>query len=243
MKRNFYYFLTFCLLTACKENKPQEVANTDSTASISSTEDTVKTTILTAEDSAKLANEEFEKIFSRTVQILKSGKIRDLKEVIEPESGLFLLFNGGGAYNSYHVFPDMSEVDSLGEDDPAVSRLKTFSQIVGDAKENELGVKYINDVKDPSPCYFKRKGVFAFDLAKSPSILSDQYKSVMQMVGDEVDMDEMKSLKKMERKINREVILNIFSDNGEPFPETMYFTKKDGKWYLIGIDMIVCFSA
>src|SRR5947208_1554216 len=140
MKKKFFYFFAFCLLASCNENKPKEVS-ADSIAT-SSNADTLKKSVLTAEDSAKLANEEFEKVFSRSVQILKSGKVRDLSEVIDPESGLFLLFNGGGAYSVYQVFPDMNYIDTLGEDDPAVSRLKTFTKTMSTAKDNEMVVQY-----------------------------------------------------------------------------------------------------
>jgi hypothetical protein len=240
MKKKLFYFLTFCLLIACNENKPKEVS-ADSIAT-SSNADTIKGTVLTAADSAKLANEEFEKVFSRSVQILKSGKVRDLSEVIDPESGLFLLFNGGGAYSAYQVFPDMNYIDTLGEDDPAVSRLKTFTKTMSTAKDNEMVVQYV-DVKDPSPCTFKRRGTFAIDLAKPKAILSDLYQSTQQMTGNDVDPDEVNNLKKIENKITRVVILNIFKDGGQPYPETLYFSRQDGKWYLIGIDMIDCFSA
>jgi hypothetical protein len=243
MKGIFLYFLAFCFLAACNESKPKEEVSTDSTTTTSSVADTVKTTVLTAEDSAKLANAEFEKVFSRSVQILKSGKVQDLGEVIDPLSGLFLLFNGDGAYSAYQIFPDMSYMDTLGENDPAVSRLKTFTKTMSEAKDNEMVVQYADDVKDPSPCYFKRRGTFAIDFLKPKAILSDLYKSTQQMTGNDIDPDELKNLKKIENKIARVVILNIFKDGGQAYPETLYFTKQDGKWYLIGIDMIDCFSA
>lgn len=240
MKRKLFYFLSFCLLIACTDNKPKEVA-TDTTAAI--TPDTAKTVVMSAEDSAKLSNQEFEKIFSRSVQILKSGKLKDLSEVIDPESGLFILFNGGGPYSSYQVFPDMNYIDTLGEDDRAVSRLSDFANTIGKAKDNVLVIQYADDVKDTSPCTFKRRGTFAIDLIKPQIILSGLYQTVQQMVGDDADPAEVKKLKAIEKKLNRVVIMNVFKDGDQPYPETLYFTKQDGKWYLIGIDTIDCFSA
>jgi hypothetical protein len=242
MKRIFFYLLTFYTLAACKENKPKEEVSTDSTATTSSA-DTVKTAVLSAEDSAKLVNAEFEKIFYRSVQILKSGKVHDLSEVIDPQSGLFLLYNGGGAYNMYYVLPDMSYLDTLGEEDAATGNFSTFVKIMSGAKDNDLKLQYVDDVKDPSPCKFNRRGTFAIDLVNPKPILSDLYKSTQQMTGDDADPDEMKKLKNIEKKLYRVVIMNIFKDGDQPFPETLYFSKQDGKWYLIGIDFVDCFSA
>jgi hypothetical protein len=246
MKKKLFYLFAFLLLAACSQNNPKDEANKDTTTSfITTTDDTATTTAATIspEDSAKAAKEEFEKVFSRSIQILKSSKIRNLSEVIDPQSGLFLLFNGGGAYNSYQVFPDMTYIDTLGEDDRAVSRLKTLAKIVSGAKDNEFVVQYPNDVKETSPCYFKKKGTFAMDFGKPVTIVTSLYQTVQQMIGDEADPDELNKLKKIDQKITRVVIMNVFKDGTLQYPETLYFSSSNGKWYLIGINMIDCYAA
>jgi hypothetical protein len=244
MKKNLFYLSSLCLLLACGENKTQEeVKTTDSSATglTTTTVDTTKAVVPTVEDTVKKSDAEFEELYNKVVKVFRTpGSLHDVNNYLDPEQGLFVLYNPGAAINCtlLNNTHDLDDADGS----PVIDFLDGFGEDMTKVKEGDLALQY-SDQTNTGLCEFSKRGTFVLAMNKPKPFLSKAYKDLQEMIDIEPDQEKMKKLKDIERNLSREVIINSFRKDGYKYGKVLYFTRKNNQWYFSGMNLVDCGAA
>jgi hypothetical protein len=245
MKKKIYYLLALFFLAACSENKPNEEVKTSDSVTTSNTatvkEDTTETTVPNAEDSIKKSDAEFEELYSKVVKALRTpGSLNDVNNYLDPEQGLFILYNPGAAI-SCTLLKNTHDLDDS-DGSPVIDFLEGFAEDMAKAKDGDLVLQYSDQTNAPL-CEFSKRGTFVLTMNKPKPFLSKAYKDTQEMIGMETDQEMMRKLKDIEKNLSREVIINSFRKDGYKYGKVIYFTRKNNQWYFSGMNLVDCGAA